>query len=209
MDAADTPTPSTDRARLEISLASATELCRLGLGTMVDIRQTFEIEMKGAMPDTVAHPAVRGQAAARPCADRRRAGHPRCRQAERHRRAGLLHDDQPAAPRARQHPAVRVQQRPAQPVRRELLRSLGYGKALSVAGGFQAWKQLQRAGRCPGRSAQHPVGRLNASARSAAAPRRLRAVQRQQLLAGAAPMRRAGGTASRSAAPSSPAHQAA
>ena len=33
-----------------------------------------------------------------------------------HRRAGLLHDDQPAAPRARQHPAVHLQQRPAQPV---------------------------------------------------------------------------------------------
>ncbi len=27
----------------------------------------------------------------------------------------------------------------------QLLRSLGYGKALSVAGGFQAWKQQQKA----------------------------------------------------------------
>jgi hypothetical protein len=33
---------------------------------------------------------------------------------------------------------VRLQQRPAQPGRR------GYPKALSVAGGFQAWKKLQQ-----------------------------------------------------------------
>ena len=42
--------------KLEISLASATELCHLGLGTLVDIRQTFEIELKGAIPDTVHIP---------------------------------------------------------------------------------------------------------------------------------------------------------
>ena len=30
--------------------------------------------------------------------------------------------------------------------RNDLLRSLGYAKALSVAGGFQAWKKLQAAG---------------------------------------------------------------
>ena len=32
---------------LEISLSSATELCQLGLGTMIDIRQAFEIEAAG------------------------------------------------------------------------------------------------------------------------------------------------------------------
>jgi hypothetical protein len=45
-----------DRAKLQISLASALELCRLGLATMIDIRQSFEIELKGAIPDTVHIP---------------------------------------------------------------------------------------------------------------------------------------------------------
>jgi hypothetical protein len=39
-----------------VSLPTALELCRLGLGTLIDIRQTFEIEMKGAIPDTVHIP---------------------------------------------------------------------------------------------------------------------------------------------------------
>ena len=39
-------------AKLEISLPTSLELCRLGLATMIDIRQTFEIELKGAIPDT-------------------------------------------------------------------------------------------------------------------------------------------------------------
>ena len=47
------PSPSIDTDKLEISLSSASELCRLGLGTMIDIRQGFELEMKGAIPDTV------------------------------------------------------------------------------------------------------------------------------------------------------------
>ncbi len=42
----------TTEAELEISLASALELCQLGLGTLVDIRQAFEIELKGAIPGT-------------------------------------------------------------------------------------------------------------------------------------------------------------
>mgnify|MGYP003477067233 CR=1 FL=1 len=56
MTAVDQPSSPTEPEALEISLASATELCRLGLGTMVDIRQTFEIEMKGAIPGTVHIP---------------------------------------------------------------------------------------------------------------------------------------------------------
>jgi hypothetical protein len=45
-------TPSRhDPAKLEISLGSSLELCRLGLATMIDIRQFFEIEVKGAIPD--------------------------------------------------------------------------------------------------------------------------------------------------------------
>ena len=74
-----------ERAQLEISLPTALELCRLGLGTLIDIRQTFEIEMKGAIPDTVHIPLFEAQ------------------------------------------------------------RMRGHSRALSVAGGFQAWKKLQQA----------------------------------------------------------------
>ena len=41
---------------VEISLPSALEMCRLGLATLIDIRQSFEIEMKGAIPDAVHIP---------------------------------------------------------------------------------------------------------------------------------------------------------
>ena len=56
MTAVDQPSSKIDTEALEISFASPTELCRLGLGTMVDIRQTFEIEMKGSIPGTVHIP---------------------------------------------------------------------------------------------------------------------------------------------------------
>ena len=45
-----------ERATLEVTLPTAMELCRLGLATMIDIRQSFEIEMKGAITDTVHIP---------------------------------------------------------------------------------------------------------------------------------------------------------
>ena len=41
---------------LEITLPTALELCQLGLATLVDIRQSFEIEMKGAIPNTLHIP---------------------------------------------------------------------------------------------------------------------------------------------------------
>ena len=44
------------RALLEISLPSALEIARLRLGTLVDIRQGFEIQMKGAIPEAVHIP---------------------------------------------------------------------------------------------------------------------------------------------------------
>ena len=44
--------PADDLAKLEITLPTALELCCLGLATMIDIRQSFEIEMKGAIPGT-------------------------------------------------------------------------------------------------------------------------------------------------------------
>ena len=50
------PTGAADTARLEVSLPTALELCELGLATLIDIRQSFEIEMKGAIPGTVHVP---------------------------------------------------------------------------------------------------------------------------------------------------------
>ena len=127
--------------RLEISLASATELRRLGLGTMIDIRQSFEIELKGAMPDTVHVPLFEVK---------RMLGH------------ALSEDEQDAIDTGKPN-AIAVQdfftminrlhhardnillficnsgRRSLYTAR--LLRSMGYPKALSVAGGFLAWKQ--------------------------------------------------------------------
>ena len=54
--AQDSPFTPEQIARLEISLGSAMELCTLGMATMIDIRQGFEIELKGAIPDTVHVP---------------------------------------------------------------------------------------------------------------------------------------------------------
>ena len=56
INSADPTAPDTSAATLEISLAGANELCRLQLGTMIDIRQAFEVEMKGAIPGTVHIP---------------------------------------------------------------------------------------------------------------------------------------------------------
>lgn len=132
-------------ADLEISLASASELCRLGLGTMVDIRQAFEIELKGAIPDTVHIPLFEVK---------RLLGH-------------TLSEDEQDILDAGQPTAIDVQgffstlnrlhhgqdhivlivcnsgRRSLYAAR--LLRDMGYRKALSVAGGFQAWKKQQAA----------------------------------------------------------------
>jgi rhodanese-related sulfurtransferase len=61
-------------------------------------------------------------------------------------REGLLHDDQPASQRARPYVLLCICNSGRRSVAAaSLLRSLGYPKALSVAGGFQAWKKLQAA----------------------------------------------------------------
>jgi len=142
MDAPQDPPEFTDE-QLEISLASALELARLGLGTLVDIRQAFEIEMKGAVPGTVHIPMFEVK---------RLLGH-------------VLTEDEQDILDAGQPTEIDVQgfftminrlhhkhdnillclcnsgRRSLYAAR--LLRSMGYGKALSVAGGFQAWKKLQ------------------------------------------------------------------
>jgi rhodanese-related sulfurtransferase len=145
MDTTDTAgSGSDDEHDLEISLASATELCRLGLGTMVDIRQAFEIEMKGAVPGAVHIPLFEVKLLL---------GH-------------TLSEDEQDVLDAGQPTDIDVQgffttlnrlhhghdnivlclcnsgRRSLYAAR--LLRSLGYRKALSVAGGFQAWKKQQQ-----------------------------------------------------------------
>ena len=91
--------PADSAEKLEISLSSAAELCRLGLGTMIDIRQAFEIELKGAIPDTVHIPLFEVKQLLATHL-RRRTGRARYRKAQSDGRPGLLHHDQPAASRA-------------------------------------------------------------------------------------------------------------
>lgn len=134
-----------ERAALEVSLPTALELCRLGLGTMIDIRQTFEIEMKGAIPGTVHIPLFEvkrllGHTLSENEQDILDAGKPKeidvmgfftMINQLHHRRDHLLLCVCNSGRRSLTSAA--------------LLRSMGYDKALSVAGGFQAWKLLQSA----------------------------------------------------------------
>lgn len=136
--------PAADRAApgLEISLGSALELCRLGLATLIDIRQSFEIELKGAIPDTVHVPMCEvklmlGHTLTEDEQDILDAGQPKDIDAQTFfRTMNDLHH-------GRDHLLLCI----CNSGRRSLaaaamLRQLGYPKALSVAGGFQAWKKL-------------------------------------------------------------------
>lgn len=134
-----------ERAQLEISLPTALELCRLGLGTLIDIRQTFEIEMKGAIPDTVHIPLFEvkrmlGHALTEDEQDILDAGKPKDMDVMSFfTMINQLHH-------GRDHLLLCI----CNSGRRSLtaaamLRKMGYPKALSVAGGFQAWKKLQQA----------------------------------------------------------------
>ena len=142
MNADATPSQE-DPAHLEISLASALELCRLGLATMIDIRQSFEIEMKGAIPETVHIPMFEvklmlGHTLTDDEQDILDAGQPKDIDAQTFftmiNRLHHAHDNVLLCicNSGRRSVTAAV-----------LLRSLGYPKALSVAGGFQAWKKLQ------------------------------------------------------------------
>lgn len=135
--------PNDESASLEISLPTALELARLGLGTMIDIRQSFEIEMKGAIPDTLHIPlfevkVLLGHALTEDEQDILDAGTPKDMDVKsfftminqlHHARDNLLLCICNSGKRSLSAAAM--------------LRSLGYPKALSVAGGFQAWKKLQ------------------------------------------------------------------
>lgn len=141
----DEPIDPAERAKLEISLASSLELCRLGLATMIDIRQSFELQMKGTIPDTVHIPmfevkVMLGDSLSEDEQDILDAGVPADIDAKTFfALINKLHY-------TRDHLLLCI----CNSGRRSLaaaamLRSLGYPKALSVGGGFQAWKKLQAA----------------------------------------------------------------
>ena len=135
--------PQGDQDKLEITLPTALELCQLGLATMIDIRQSFEIEMKGAIPDTVHIPMFEVK---------RMLGHVLTDDEQEILDAGQPQDIDAKTfftminrlHHARDHVLLCVCNSGRRSIAAaSLLRSLGYPKALSVAGGFQAWKKLQ------------------------------------------------------------------
>ncbi|MEP7282299.1 MAG: rhodanese-like domain-containing protein [Rubrivivax sp.] len=140
-----TPFGDAERAQLEISLGSAMEIVELGFGTMIDIRQGFEIDMKGAIPGTVHIPLFEVK---RLLGDRLTETEQEVLDAGRPSDIDIkglittinrLHH-------ARDHLLLLTCNSGRRSLyAAHLLRSLGYPKAVSVAGGFQAWKKLQAA----------------------------------------------------------------
>lgn len=137
--------PAAETQDLEISLSAATELCRLGLGTMIDIRQSFEIDMKGAIPGTVHIPLFEVKLLL---------GHPLTEDEQDILDAGKPSDIDVqtffSMINQLHHVRDNILLCVCNSGRRslyaaDLLRSLGYPKALSVAGGFQAWKRQNAA----------------------------------------------------------------
>lgn len=142
---AEAPVSDEERAQLEISLPTALELCRLGLGTLIDIRQTFEIEMKGAIPGTVHIPLFEvkrmlGHVLSEDEQDILDAGKPKDMDVMSFfTMINQLHH-------GRDHLLLCICNSGRRSLAAaSLLRRMGYDKALSVAGGFQAWKKLQQA----------------------------------------------------------------
>ena len=141
------PDPSVEspahRAGLEISLASSLELRRLGLATIFDIRQAFELQMKGTVPDTVHVPLfevkrILGQSLTSDEQETLDAGAP----TEFDALSFIKLVNQ--AHHGRDHILLCLCNSGRRSLyAAQMLRELGYPKALSVAGGFQAWKKLQ------------------------------------------------------------------
>lgn len=130
-----------DPKGLEISLGSALELAELGLGQLVDIRQAFELDMKGRIPGTIHIPLFEVK---------QLLGHPLTENEQETLDAG-----QPTPMDVQgffttvnrlHHGRDNIVLLVCNSGRRslyaaQLLRSMGYPKTLSVAGGFQAWKK--------------------------------------------------------------------
>jgi rhodanese-related sulfurtransferase len=134
-----------EREALEITLPTAQELCRLGLATMIDIRQSFEIDMKGAIPGTVHIPMFEvklmlGHTLTEDEQDILDAGQPKeIDVMSFFTMINQMHH-------ARDHLLLCICNSGRRSLAAaSLLRSLGYPKALSVAGGFLAWKKQQAA----------------------------------------------------------------
>jgi rhodanese-related sulfurtransferase len=146
---ADRPPSEEQRAILEVTLPTAMELCRLGLATMIDIRQSFEIDMKGAIPDSVHIPLFEVKVML---------GHTLTEEEQEILDAGAPKDIDARTfftminqlHHARDHLLLCICNSGRRSlVAASLLRSLGYPKALSVAGGFLAWKKLWTAAPAP------------------------------------------------------------
>jgi rhodanese-related sulfurtransferase len=135
----------TDAKDLEISLSGALELARLGMGTLVDIRQAFELTLKGQIPGAVHIPLFEvKQMLGKPLTEDEQdaidAGQPTPIDAQGFfttvNRLHHVHD----------HILLLVCNSGRRTLyATQLLRSMGYRKTLSVTGGFQAWKKLQQA----------------------------------------------------------------
>jgi rhodanese-related sulfurtransferase len=139
----DNAPPPERQTQLEVTLPTALELCELGMATMIDIRQSFEIEMKGAIPGTVHIPIFEvkqmlGHTLTEDEQDILDAGQPKDIDAQTFfTMINRLHH-------GHDHLLLCICNSGRRSLTAaSLLRSLGYPKALSVAGGFQAWKKLQ------------------------------------------------------------------
>jgi rhodanese-related sulfurtransferase len=147
MTALPEPTQSVEspanRAVLEISLSSAMEVWQLGLGTMFDIRQAFELDLKGRVPGTVHVPMyevkrILGQSLTNAEQEVLDAGAPT--EFDALRFIKLVNQ----AHHGHDHILLCLCNSGRRSLyAAQMLRELGYPKALSVAGGFQAWKKLQ------------------------------------------------------------------
>ncbi len=133
-----------NRAVLEISLASSLELRQLGLATIFDIRQAFELQVKGRVPDTVHVPLfevkrILGETLTSDEQEVLDAGAP----TEFDALSFIKLVNQ--AHHGRDHILLCLCNSGRRSLyAAQMLRELGYPKALSVAGGFQAWKKLQQ-----------------------------------------------------------------
>lgn len=137
------PVPESERDQLEISLGSAMELCKLGMGTMVDIRQAFELDLKGRIPETVHIPLFEvKRMLGQPLSEDEQyaidSGQPNSLDAQGFfTTVNRLHH-------ARDHILLLVCNSGRRSLyAAKLLRDMGYPKTLSVGGGWQAWKKLQ------------------------------------------------------------------
>ncbi len=149
MQALPEPTQSVEspanRAVLEISLASSLELRELGLATIFDIRQAFELQVKGRVPNTVHIPLfevkrILGETLTSDEQEVLDAGAP----TEFDALSFIKLVNQ--AHHGRDHILLCLCNSGRRSLyAAQMLRELGYPKALSVAGGFQAWKKLQAA----------------------------------------------------------------